>query len=195
MGILCDWEIKALSLGDKLIEPFVDHVVREENNRNILSYGLGSYGYDIRLSSKQCLLFGGTSAGVCDPKSFDKSILKETELREDEKGEYFLLPPYGYCLCVAHERLKLPEDVTVLPAGKSSYARTGIHCNITPAEGGWEGYLTLQISNSTGLFNRIYANEGITQLLFFRGRSCMVSYKDRKGKYQNQPKEVVCAKV
>ena len=195
MGILCDWEIIALSLGDKLIEPFVDHVVREENNRNILSYGLGSYGYDIRLSPKQCLLFGGTSAGVCDPKSFDKSILKETELREDEKGEYFLLPPYGYCLCVAHERLKLPEDVTVLPAGKSSYARTGIHCNITPAEGGWEGYLTLQISNSTGLFNRIYANEGITQLLFFRGKSCMVSYKDRKGKYQNQPKEVVCAKV
>ena len=195
MGILCDWEIKALSLGDKLIEPFVDHVVREENNRNILSYGLGSYGYDIRLSPKQCLLFGGTSAGVCDPKSFDKSILKETELREDEKGEYFLLPPYGYCLCVAHERLKLPEDVTVLPAGKSSYARTGIHCNITPAEGGWEGYLTLQISNSTGLFNRIYANEGITQLLFFRGKSCMVSYKDRKGKYQNQPKEVVCATV
>ena len=195
MGILCDWEIKALSLGDKLIEPFVDHVVREENNRNILSYGLGSYGYDIRLSPKQCLLFGGTSAGVCDPKSFDKSILKETELREDEKGEYFLLPPYGYCLCVAHERLKLPEDVTVLPAGKSSYARTGIHCNITPAEGGWEGYLTLQISNSTGLFNRIYANEGITQLLFFRGKTCMVSYKDRKGKYQNQPKEVVCATV
>ena len=195
MGILCDWEIKALSLGDKLIEPFVDHVVREENNRNILSYGLGSYGYDIRLSPKQCLLFGGTSAGVCDPKSFDKSILKETELREDEKGEYFLLPPYGYCLCVAHERLKLPEDVTVLPAGKSSYARTGIHCNITPAEGGWEGYLTLQISNSTGLFNRIYANEGITQLLFFRGKTCMVSYKDRKGKFQNQPKEVVCATV
>ena len=195
MGILCDWEIKALSLGDKLIEPFVDHVVREENNRNILSYGLGSYGYDIRLSPKQCLLFGGTSAGICDPKSFDKSILKETELKEDEKGEYFLLPPYGYCLCVAHERLKLPEDVTVLPAGKSSYARTGIHCNITPAEGGWEGYLTLQISNSTGLFNRIYANEGITQLLFFRGKSCMVSYKDRKGKYQNQPKEVVCATV
>ena len=130
MSILCDWEIKALSLGDQLIEPFVDHVVREENNRNILSYGLGSYGYDIRLSPKQCLLFGGTSAGVCDPKSFDKSILKETELKEDEKGEYFLLPPYGYCLCVAHERLKLPEDVTVLPAGKSSYARTGIHCNI-----------------------------------------------------------------
>ena len=195
MSLLCDWEIKALAMGGKLIDPFVDHAVKEENGKKIFSYGLGSYGYDIRLSPKQCLLFGGTAAGVCDPKSFDKTILKETELREDEKGAYFLLPPYGYCLCVAHERLKLPEDVTVLPAGKSSYARTGIHCNITPAEGGWEGYLTLQISNSTGLFNRIYANEGITQLLFFRGKSCMVSYKDRKGKYQNQPKEVVCATV
>ena len=83
----------------------------------------------------------------------------------------------------------------IFPAGKSSYARTGIHCNITPAEGGWEGYLTLQISNETGLFNRIYANEGITQLLFFRGKPCLVSYKDRNGKYQDQPKEVVCAKV
>ena len=195
MSILCDWEIKALSLENKLIEPFTDHVVREENERKILSYGLGSYGYDIRLSPKQCLLFGGHAAGVCDPKSFDKSILKETKLHQDEKGEYFLLPPYGYCLCVAHERLCLPEDITVLPAGKSSYARTGIHCNITPAEGGWEGYLTLQISNSTGLFNRIYANEGITQLLFFRGKPCLVSYKDRKGKYHNQPKEVVFSKV
>jgi len=195
MTLLSDWEIKALSLDGKLISPFVDHVVREEDGRKLLSYGLGSYGYDIRLSSKQCLIFGGTQAGVCDPKSFDAKILKEAELSEDEKGKYFLLPPYGYALCVAHERLSLPEDITVIPAGKSSYARTGIHCNITPAEGGWEGYLTLQINNATGLFNRIYANEGIIQLLFFRGKSCMVSYKDRKGKYHNQPKEVVYAKV
>ena len=195
MSILSDWEIKALSLGGELISPFVDKVVSEEKGKKILSYGLGSYGYDIRLSPKRCLIFGTPSRGDCDPKNFNPDILKESELREDENGEYFLLPPYGYCLCIAHERLKLPEDITVVPAGKSSYARTGIHCNITPAEGGWEGYLTLQISNSTGLFNRIYANEGITQLLFFRGKSCMVSYKDRKGKYQNQPKEVVCAKV
>ena len=195
MTLLSDWELKALSIGDKLITPFVDHVVKEENGKKILSYGLGSYGYDIRLSPKQCLIFGTPSRGDCDPKNFSKDILKEAELKEDQNGEYFLLPPYGYCLCVAHERLSLPEDITVVPAGKSSYARTGIHCNITPAEGGWEGYLTLQISNSTGLFNRIYVNEGITQLLFFRGKPCLVSYKDRQGKYQNQPKEVVCAKV
>ena len=195
MSILCDWEIKALSLGDKLIAPFTDHVVREENGRKILSYGLGSYGYDIRLSSKQCLIFGTPSRGDCDPKNFSSDILKETELKEDENGKYFMIPPYGYALCVAEERLHLPEDITVIPAGKSSYARSGIHCNITPAEGGWEGYLTLQINNATGLFNRIYANEGIIQLLFFRGKTCSVSYKDRKGKYQNQPKEVVCAKV
>ena len=195
MSILSDWELKALCLNGKLIEPFVQHVVKEEKGRKILSYGLGSYGYDIRLSPKQCLIFGGTQAGVCDPKSFDESILKESELKKDEKGEYFLLPPYGYCLCVAHERLELPEDITVVAVGKSSYARTGILCNITPAEAGWKGYLTLQISNCTGLFNRIYVNEGITQLLFYRGKPCLVSYKDRKGKYQDQPKEVVYATI
>ena len=195
MTLLSDWEIKALSLDGKLISPFVDHVVREEDGRKLLSYGLGSYGYDIRLSPKQCLIFGTPSRGDCDPKNFSPDILKESELKEDQSGQYFIIPPYGYALCVAHERLMLPEDITVIPAGKSSYARTGIHCNITPAEGGWEGYLTLQINNATGLFNRIYANEGIIQLLFFRGKSCMVSYKDRQGKYHNQPKEVVYAKV
>ncbi len=195
MSILSDWELKALSLSEELISPFIDKVVSEENGKSVLSYGLGSYGYDIRLSPKQCLLFGGTSSGDCDPKDFNPDILKETDLHEDVRGQYFLLPPYGYCLCVAHERLKLPEDITVIAAGKSSYARTGILCNITPAEGGWEGYLTLEISNCTSLWNRIYANEGITQLLFYRGKPCSVSYKDRKGKYQNQPKEVVTASV
>jgi dCTP deaminase len=105
------------------------------------------------------------------------------------------LPPYGYCLGVAQERLKLPRDVTVVAVGKSTYARSGILVNITPAESGWEGYLTLEISNCTGLFNRIYADEGITQLLFYRGKNCSVTYQDRKGKYQNQKKEVVFSKV
>ncbi|MBG45450.1 MAG: dCTP deaminase [Euryarchaeota archaeon] len=195
MTILADWEIKALSTGGELIEPFVDHVVKEENGRNILSYGLGSYGYDIRLSPKQCLVFGGNQRGDCDPKNFNPDILKEIKLLEDSRGKYFILPPYGYCLCVAHEKLSLPEDVTVVAVGKSSYARTGILCNITPAEAGWKGYLTLQISNCTSLFNRIYANEGITQLLFYRGKDCNISYKDRKGKYQDQPKEIVYSKV
>jgi dCTP deaminase len=195
MTLLCDWEIKALAMDGKLITPFVDHTVKEENGKKIFSYGLGSYGYDIRLSPKQCMLFGGNGSGDCNPKNFEPSILKETDLKTDEYGEYFILPPYGYCLCVAHERLTLPEDITVVACGKSSYSRSGILTNITPAEGGWEGYLTLQISNCTSLFTRIYANEGITQLLFYRGKPCLVSYKDRKGKYQNQPKEVVVSQV
>jgi dCTP deaminase len=93
------------------------------------------------------------------------------------------------------EHIKLPRDVTVVAVGKSTYARSGILVNITPAEAAWQGHLTLEISNCTGLFNRIYANEGITQLLFYRGEPCETSYQDRKGKYQNQPYEVVYSQV
>ena len=195
MGILCDTEIKAFALDQGMIEPFTDRLVNEESGRRILSYGLSSYGYDIRLSPKQCLIFGRIQEGVSDPKDFNPKILSDSELLEDEKGQYFLLPPYGYCLAVAEERLKLPQDVTVIAMGKSSYARSGIIANITPAEAGWEGYLTLEISNATGQFNRIYANEGIIQLLFLRGTPCEVSYQDRKGKYQNQAQEVVYSKA
>jgi len=195
MSVLADWEIKKLAEEDQMIEPFVDHLVSTENDRKLLSYGLSSYGYDIRLSPKQCLIFGKVQAGDCDPKNFDPDILKPTDLLEDKRGQYFLLPPYGYCLGVAQERLKLPRDVTVVAVGKSTYARSGILVNITPAESGWEGYLTLEISNCTGLFNRIYANEGITQLLFYRGAPCITSYQDRKGKYQDQPAEVVFSQV
>lgn len=195
MAVLADWQIKALAEEKGMISPFVDYVVSEEDGRRLLSYGLSSYGYDIRLSPSQCLIFGKVQAGDCDPKDFDPDILKPAELLEDDRGSYFLLPPYGYCLGVAQERLKLPRDVTVVAVGKSTYARSGILVNITPAESGWEGYLTLEISNCTGLFNRIYANEGITQLLFYRGDPCNVSYQDRKGKYQDQPPEVVLSQV
>jgi dCTP deaminase len=194
MGILCDAEIKTFALEQGMIEPFMDHLVNQDGQRRVLSYGLSSYGYDIRLSPKQCLIFGRIQEGVSDPKDFNPQILSESELLEDEKGQYFLLPPYGYCLAVAEERLKLPQDVTVIAMGKSTYARSGIIANITPAEAGWEGYLTLEISNATGQFNRIYANEGIIQLLFLRGTPCEVSYQDRKGKYQNQAQEVVYSK-
>jgi len=195
MGILADWEIANLSRLKNMISPFTDTLVSKVEDKKILSYGLGSYGYDIRLSPSQCLLFGGTQRGDCDPKSFDQEILKPLELKEDENGQYFLLPPYGYCLGVALERLTLPKNVTVVAVGKSTYARSGIMVNITPAEAGWEGYLTLEISNCTGLFNRIYANEGITQLLFYTGETCAVSYQDRKGKYQDQPAKVVLPTV
>jgi dCTP deaminase len=195
MSVLCDKEIRRLAEEEEMIVPFQDHLVSKENGRRILSYGLSSYGYDIRLSPEQCLIFGRISEGECDPKDFKPEILTNAELLEDEKGRYFLLPPYGYCLGVARERLKLPRDVTVVAVGKSTYARSGILVNITPAESGWEGYLTLEISNCTGLFNRIYADEGVTQLLFYRGNPCEVSYQDRKGKYQNQAPEVVFSKV
>jgi dCTP deaminase len=195
MSVLCDKEIRRLAEDEEMILPFQDHLVSKEDGRRILSYGLSSYGYDIRLSPEQCLIFGRISEGECDPKDFRPEILTNAELLEDEKGKYFLLPPYGYCLGVARERLKLPRDVTVVAVGKSTYARSGILVNITPAESGWEGYLTLEISNCTGLFNRIYADEGVTQLLFYRGNPCEVSYQDRKGKYQNQAPEVVFSKV
>lgn len=195
MSLLADWEIKELAENEEMISPFHGALVSKEDGRRILSYGLSSYGYDIRLSPKECLIFGRIQAGDCDPKDFDPSILTPAELHEDEKGQYFILPPYGYCLGVAQERLKLPRDVSVVAVGKSTYARSGILVNITPAESMWEGYLTLEISNCTGLFNRIYANEGITQLLFYRGNPCEVSYQDRKGKYQNQKKEIVFSKA
>jgi dCTP deaminase len=195
MSVLADWEIKELAEKEGMISPFEDRLRSERDGKKILSYGLSSYGYDIRLSPKQCLLFGKISSGDCDPKDFDPEILRPSELLEDEKGQYFLLPPYGYCLGVAQERLKLPRDITVVAVGKSTYARSGILVNITPAESGWEGYLTLEISNCTGLFNRIYADEGITQLLFYRGKPCEITYQDRKGKYQNQLKEVVLSKA
>jgi len=194
MSILCDREIRELAEQEGMISPFQDRLVSEVDGRRILSYGLSSYGYDIRLSPKQCLIFGRIQAGDCDPKDFNPDILHNAELLEDEKGQYFILPPYGYCLGVAQERIKLPRDVTVVAVGKSTYARSGILVNITPAEAGWEGYLTLEISNCTGLFNRIYADEGITQLLFYRGEPCEVSYQDRKGKYQDQKKEIVFSK-
>jgi len=195
MSVLCDKEIRQLAEEEEMIVPFQDRLISKEDGRRILSYGLSSYGYDIRLSPEQCLIFGRISEGECDPKDFKPEILTNAELLEDEKGKYFLLPPYGYYLGVARERLKLPRDVTVVAVGKSTYARSGILVNITPAESGWEGYLTLEISNCTGLFNRIYADEGVTQLLFYRGNPCEVSYQDRKGKYQNQAPEVVFSKV
>jgi dCTP deaminase len=195
MSVLADWEIKKLAQEKEMIAPFVDHLVSKEDGKKLLSYGLGSYGYDIRLSAEQCLIFGRIDIGESDPKAFDPDILRPAELLEDEKGKYFLLPPFGYCLGVARERLKLPRDVTVVAVGKSTYARSGILVKITPAESGWEGYLTLEISNCTPLFNRIYADEGITQLLFYRGNPCEVSYQDRKGKYQDQPPEIVFPQV
>jgi len=189
MSLLCDREIKELAVNEGMISPFQDKLLSEVNGRRILSYGLSSYGYDIRLSPKQCLIFGRIQKGDCDPKDFDADILTNAELLEDEKGQYFILPPYGYCLGVAQERIALPRDVTVVAVGKSTYARCGIIVNVTPFEPEWEGYVTLEFSNTTPLPAKIYANEGCAQVLFFEADEddiCETSYKDRGGKYQGQ---------
>ena len=122
-------------------------------------------------------------------KRLNLNAVFEVDLHEDDSGKYFWMPPHSYVLGVAEEAIKLPRDITVVAVGKSSYARIGILCNITPAEAGWEGHLPLEIANMSPDFNKLYANEGVTQLIFHRGTPCEVSYKDRKGKYQGQKKK------
>jgi len=182
-----------------MINPFQSNLVRhlEPNNkqRPVLSYGCSSYGYDLRLSAKEFLIFRHIPGTVMNPKKFNPDNLEKTILHHDDDGDFFILPAHSYGLGVALEKMKVPENITVICIGKSTYARLGIIVNTTPAEAGWEGHLTLEFSNSSGADCRIYANEGICQLLFFEGDPCETTYEDRKGKYQNQPEKVTLAKI
>jgi dCTP deaminase len=119
----------------------------------------------------------------------------QAELHTDEYGQFFILPGHSYGLGVAVEKLKIPNDITCLFIGKSTYCRSGVICNFSPGESGWEGYLTIEVSNSSPADVRVYANEGICQVLFFESEECAVSYGDRSGKYQNQAQEVTLAKA
>ena len=182
-----------------LINPFQSNLVRhlEPNNKQkpVLSYGCSSYGYDLRLSSKEFLIFRHIPGTVMNPKRFNPHNLEKTILHHDDDGDFFILPAHSYGLGVALEKMKVPENITVICIGKSTYARLGIIVNTTPAEAGWEGHLTLEFSNSSGADCRIYAKEGICQLLFFEGDPCATTYEDRRGKYQNQPERVTLAKI
>ena len=182
-----------------MINPFQSNLVRHldpnQNKNPVLSYGCSSYGYDLRLSSKEFLIFRHIPGTVMNPKKFNPKNLEKTVLHNDGDGEFFILPAHSYGLGVALEKMKVPENITVICIGKSTYARLGIIVNTTPAEAGWEGHLTLEFSNSSGADCRIYANEGICQLLFFEGDPCATTYEDRKGKYQNQPEQVTLAKI
>ena len=182
-----------------MINPFQSNLVRhlEPNNQQkpVLSYGCSSYGYDLRLSSKEFLIFRHIPGTVMNPKKFNPNNLEKTILHHDDDGDFFILPAHSYGLGVALEKMKVPENITVICIGKSTYARLGIIVNTTPAEAGWEGHLTLEFSNSSGADCRIYANEGICQLLFFEGDPCATTYEDRRGKYQNQPEKVTLAKI
>jgi dCTP deaminase len=182
-----------------MIKPFQSNLVRhlEPNNKQkpVLSYGCSSYGYDLRLSSKEFLIFRHIPGTVMNPKKFNPNNLEKTILHHDDDGDFFILPAHSYGLGVALEKMKVPENITVICIGKSTYARLGIIVNTTPAEAGWEGHLTLEFSNSSGADCRIYAEEGICQLLFFEGDQCSTTYEDRRGKYQNQPEKVTLAKI
>lgn len=176
MAIKADSWIRRMALENKMIEPFVDGQVRE----GVISYGLSSYGYDIRVTN-EFKIFTNVHSAVVDPKHFDpKSFV-------DFKGDVCVIPPNSFVLAQTVEYFRIPRDVLTVCLGKSTYARCGLIVNVTPFEPEWEGYVTLEISNTTPLPARVYANEGIAQVLFFQSDEiCETSYADRKGKYQKQ---------
>jgi dCTP deaminase len=176
MSIKPDHWIRQMALEHEMITPFVDGQVRE----GVISYGLSSYGYDIRVAD-QYKIFTNVNSAIVDPKSFDTASFV------DFQGDVCIIPPNSFVLARSVEHFKIPRNVLAICVGKSSMARCGLIVNVTPLEPEWKGILTLEISNTTPLPAKVYSNEGIAQLLFLEGDSeCEVSYADRKGKYQNQ---------
>ncbi len=192
------WIIEQATKG--MIEPFESSLVRKIKLKNgefrkVLSYGQSSFGLDIRLSNQEFLIFRHIPGTIINPKRFNPKNLEAVPLHKDEDGEFFIIPAHSYGLGVALEKLKVPPNITVICVGKSTYARCGLIVNTTPAEPAWEGHLTLEFSNSSSADCRVYANEGIAQLLFLEGEPCKTTYADRNGKYQNQPHQVVLPRV
>ena len=176
MAIKADRWIKRMALEHGMIEPFEDRQVRE----GIVSFGLSSYGYDIRVAD-EFKVFTNINNTVVDPKNFDPRSFV------DIKTDVCIVPPNSFALARTIEYFRIPRDVLTICLGKSTYARCGIIVNVTPFEPEWEGFVTLEISNTTPLPAKIYSNEGIAQVLFFRGEEDPeVSYKDKAGKYQGQ---------
>jgi len=176
MSIKSDRWIREMATSQGMIEPFEEKQVRTD----VISYGLSSYGYDMRVAD-EFRIFHNALSPVVDPKAFDERSFVEYE------GDVCLIPPNSFVLARSVEYFRIPRDVLTLCVGKSTYARCGIITNVTPFEPEWEGFVTLEISNTTPLPARIYANEGIAQVLFFESdEPCEVSYSDKKGKYQAQ---------
>ena len=184
MGLQNDVWIRKMALEHKMIDPFVDDQIRE----GVISYGLSSYGYDIRVTD-EFKIFTNVHSAVVDPKHFNP------ESFIDYQGEICVIPPNSFVLARTIEYFRIPRKVMTMCVGKSTYARCGLIVNVTPFEPEWEGYVTLEISNTTPLPARIYANEGIAQVIFFEADEvCHVSYADRKGKYQAQ-REIVLPRI
>jgi dCTP deaminase len=180
MSIKSDKWIRRMAQQHGMIEPFEPGQVREVNGQKIVSYGTSSYGYDVRCSD-EFKVFTNVHSTVVDPKNFDEKSFV------DLKGDVCIIPPNSFALARTVERFKVPRNVLIICLGKSSYARCGIVVNVTPLEPEWEGYVTLEFSNTTPLPAKIYANEGVAQMLFFESDEvCETSYRDRGGKYQGQ---------
>jgi dCTP deaminase len=176
MSIKPDTWITRMAHQHQMIEPFVDDQVRQ----GVISYGVSSYGYDVRVGD-EFKVFTNVYNTVVDPKAFDpKSFV-------DIKADVCIIPPNSFALASTIEYFRIPRDILTICLGKSTYARCGIIVNVTPFEPEWEGHVTIEISNTTPLPAKIYANEGIAQVLFFQSdEACAKSYKDKKGKYQAQ---------
>lgn len=198
MSILSDNQITELCRGEiPMISPFFPESIRtSEHQSKILSYGLSSYGYDVRLDSN-FKIFSNLHGGIIDPKRLDDKTLVDVEAKIDEYGDsYVLLPPNSYLLGNTIEVFDIPRDMAVICVGKSTMARAGTLVNVTPIEPGFKGHVVIEIANSTSLPVKIYAKEGISQFMFFRGTEpCSVSYADRAGKYQNQGRTITLPKV
>jgi dCTP deaminase len=180
MSLQSDRWIKKMAIENKMIEPFEPKQVKQVDGKKVISYGLSSYGYDLRVGRK-FKLFTNIYTSMVDPKNFkDDSFV-------DMEGDYCIIPPNSFALAVSVEYFRIPRDVLTICIGKSTYARCGIIVNVTPFEPEWEGYVTLEISNTTPLPAKIYANEGLAQVLFYKGEAvCETSYADRLGKYMKQ---------
>ena len=216
-GLLCDQQIMHLCHETGMIEPFVAeqvrHVYRDgepvhwafANNlteadhttgsvRRVVSFGLSSYGYDLR-AGDEWLVFDSMAMGVVDPKQFDDELLRPARVVQGEHGRYITMPGNSYALGASLEHFNMPPDVLGVAVGKSTYARCGVLVNVTPLEPGWRGHLTIEVSNASPRPARIYLGEGLLQVQFWRGVPPLTTYADRAGKYQDQPNEPVTARL
>ncbi|MBM3126851.1 MAG: dCTP deaminase [Chloroflexi bacterium] len=184
MGLKPDHWIRRMALEHRMIEPYEDRQVRD----GVISYGVSSYGYDIRVA-EEFMIFTNVHSAIVDPKNFDSKSMHEF------RGIVCVIPPNSFALARTVEYFRIPRKVLTVCLGKSTYARCGLIVNVTPFEPEWEGFVTLEISNTTPLPAKIYAHEGIAQVLFFEAdEECEVSYADKKGKYQKQ-KRIILPKV
>jgi dCTP deaminase len=180
MSIKSDKWIRRMAQQHGMIEPFEPGQVRDDGGRKIVSYGTSSYGYDVRCSD-EFKIFTNVHSTVVDPKAFDEKSFVTF------RGDVCIIPPNSFALARTVEHFRIPRNVLTICVGKSTFARCGIIVNVTPLEPEWEGYVTLEFSNTTPLPAKIYANEGVAQMLFFESDEvCETSYKDRGGKYQGQ---------